>query len=157
MKLFRNYIGQIILFILSVIAIYFLGKVIFFEHSIEIKEKVVSFYVDFKNFSLSDFNLSILYDYLDTLTLLEEYTLFNIIILLTLAVFFSVFRIILYFFSIYYLDKYNIYDRYPKYQKWIKRMEKIRAYSIFTEIIIFFVLIILMLSLCVFMLWVLLQ
>ena len=78
-------------------------------------------------------------------------------LLLTLAVFFTVFRIILYFFSIYYLDKYNIYDRYPKYQKWIKRMEKIRAYSIFTEIIIFFVLIILMLSLCVFMLWVLLQ
>ena len=48
MKLFRNYIGQIILFILSVISIYFLGKVIFFEHSIEIKEKVVSFYVDLK-------------------------------------------------------------------------------------------------------------
>ena len=78
-------------------------------------------------------------------------------LILTLAVFFSILRIILYFFSVYYLDKYNIYDRYPKYRKWIKRMEKIRAYSIYTEIIILFVIVFLMLFLCVFMLWVLLQ
>ena len=78
-------------------------------------------------------------------------------LILTLAVFFSILRIILYFFSVYYLDKYNIYDRYPKYRKCIKRMEKIRAYSIYTEIIILFVIVFLMLFLCVFMLWVLLQ
>nr|WVH37943.1 hypothetical protein [Dichomitus squalens] len=79
------------------------------------------------------------------------------ILILTLAVFFSIIRIILYFFSVYYLDKYNIYDRYPKYRKWIKRMEKIRAYSIYTEILILFLIIISMLFLCVLMLWVLLQ
>ena len=56
-----------------------------------------------------------------------------------------------------YIEKYNLYEKYPKYQKWIRHFEKFRAYSIVYEIIISSFIFIMIISLCIFMIWVLLQ
>ena len=79
------------------------------------------------------------------------------ILLLTIAAFVGFIRIVLYFLSVYYIEKYNLYEKYPKYQKWIRHFEKFRAYTIVYEIIISSFIFIMIISLCIFMIWVLLQ
>ena len=90
----------------------------------------------------------------------EVEPLFNFttsILLLTIGAFVSFIRIVLYILSVHYIEKYNLYEKYPKYQKWIRHFEKFRAYSIVYEIIISSFIFIMIISLCIFMIWVLLQ
>nr|QTG38692.1 hypothetical protein [Ganoderma sp. TQC-2021a] len=79
------------------------------------------------------------------------------ILLLTIAAFVGFIRIVLYILSVYYIEKYNLYEKYPKYQKWFRHFEKFRAYSIVYEIIFSIFIFIMIISLCVFMIWILLQ
>ena len=90
----------------------------------------------------------------------EVEPLFNFttsILLLTIGAFVGFIRIVLYILSVHYIEKYNLYEKYPKYQKWIRHFEKFRAYSIVYEIIISSFIFIMIISLCIFMIWVLLQ
>ena len=90
----------------------------------------------------------------------EVEPLFNFttsILLLTIGAFVSFIRIVLYILSVHYIEKYNLYEKYPKYQKWIRHFEKFRAYSIVYEIIISSFIFIMIISLCILMIWVLLQ
>ena len=90
----------------------------------------------------------------------EVEPLFNFttsILLLTIGAFVSFIRIVLYILSVHYIEKYNLYEKYPKYQKWIRHFEKFRAYTIVYEIIISSFIFIMIISLCIFMIWVLLQ
>ena len=90
----------------------------------------------------------------------EVEPLFNFttsILLLTIGAFVSFIRIVLYILSVHYIEKYNLYEKYPKYQKWIRHFEKFRAYTIVYEIIISSFIFIMIISLCILMIWVLLQ
>ena len=90
----------------------------------------------------------------------EVEPLFNFttsILLLTIGSFVSFIRIVLYILSVHYIEKYNLYEKYPKYQKWIRHFEKFRAYTIVYEIIISSFIFIMIISLCILMIWVLLQ
>ena len=90
----------------------------------------------------------------------EVEPLFNFttsILLLTIGAFVGFIRIVLYILSVHYIEKYNLYEKYPKYQKWIRHFEKFRAYSIVYEIIISSFIFIMIISLCILMIWVLLQ
>ena len=90
----------------------------------------------------------------------EVEPLFNFttsILLLTIGAFVGFIRIVLYILSVHYIEKYNLYEKYPKYQKWIRHFEKFRAYTIVYEIIISSFIFIMIISLCILMIWVLLQ
>ena len=76
------------------------------------------------------------------------------ILILLLIVLFCFVRIVSYFYTVYLIDKYNLYEKYPKYQKIIKRFEKMRSYYVIAEIILCITILIFIILLCLFVLYI---
>ena len=76
------------------------------------------------------------------------------ILILLLIVLSCFVRIVSYFYTVYLIDKYNLYEKYPKYQKLLKRFEKMRSYYVIAEIILCITILLFIILLWLFVLYV---